>query len=511
MIYQILRSGCSHTAKLAWSKDDETSKASLAPVLVGNRMSLLSRNQEWSRWCSLHNNDQIEREEKVDEVSLPSLLKAPGKQAKQMHGKSAAKSFFAMPDETIFKDYKAHAPFWTPEIEYHDSVKFGQILFPTKLASSAADAIRKSKKDHKADRTVEPISNRDIGLGFLKQPREFVPLVPGLAYSLKNLDLLQERDDVVQIRLSPSPNYTSSPIPTNALPDLEIIVSYDKESEATWIKDVRLVNRLAKDFLQPQKIVDLRFIREQHVCARADDIDPCITAFVQNSALNPLGTDRLTTPPGLSLSIPALAVYPHKGFVPEEHDSLLVDYTSLGLELRSSVTMPCQERDSWPTLTYTSIEAGRVAGRRDELSLDRVHFTSKSPPTNDLVGPDPANVGSDTSHSLHNAPHTSTIFRKTAAVIDMVEATGSRALVSSSSLRMPPDQIPVRRKRRGYNQSSWNASKVEVDGSDGDSTAVRVREVVANLLMRPKGGGGVRRDDAAGSHAEGGPGLPSSS
>ena len=478
LIYQILRPGCSHTTKLVWSKGDETSKPSLAPVLVGNRMSLLKRNQDWSRWCNPHDRDQVESEEWIDELSLSELLAAPspGKM-----GADAVKSFFAMPDDTIYKHCKTHAPFWTPEIEYHDSVKFGQILFPTKLASSTADTIGKSKRDDKSGRTIKTIVNRDIGLGFMKEPREFVPLVPGLVQSLRSFGLLKGRDDLLQIRLSPSPKNLSLPVPVSALPDLEITVSFDDESKATSIEGVRLVNRLEKDFLQPERIVDLRFIREQHINARDDDIDPSITAFVQNSDLNLQGTELLKTPAGLSLSIPALAVFPHKGFVPEKHDTLLVDYTSLGLQLRSSLTIPYQEPDSWPTLTYTSIEAGRIEGRRDELSLNRVRFKSSSPPLNDLDF-DPATRGNDTdaAASSHNASHTTTLFQKTAAVIETVERMGGKNGGGSlySSLEMP-ELNRVRRMRERFIKKVAFGPRNE--GHE------RIRKVIVDLLARPAG------------------------
>ena len=516
-MYQILRPGCSHTTKLAWSKDNETSKAGLVPVHVGNKMSLLDRNQEWSRWCNPHNGNQVERKEKIDEVPLSSLLATPETQAKKLHGASgvdAAKSFFAMPDDAIYKNCKPPASFWASEIEYHDSVTFGQILFPTKLASSIADAIRKSKNNTKAGGNIKPIGNREIGLILMKQPREFVPLVPGLVHSLGSFQSPKERDDFVEIRLSPSPKNLSLPVPVSALPDLEIRVSIDDESKATSIKDVRLVNRLEKDFLQPHRIVDLRFIREQHVYAGNDDIDPCITAFVQNSELNLLGTERLKTPAGLSLSIPSLAVYPHKDFAPKNYDTLLVDYTSLGLEVRSSVTVPYQESNSWPTLTYTSIEAGRVGGRRDELSLNRVRFTSDSPPINDMEF-DPAALGGDTPSSLYNAFHTSVLFRKTAALIDTVEAMGGKnggaarspsssssssssfADSVSSSLEMPDELNHVRRVTRR------KVRKVEFGSKDENDLDNRIRKVVRDLLSRR-----VKARDGEGSD-RGGPPLSS--
>ena len=471
-------------------------------------MSLLNRNQEWSRWCDPHDGNQVARKEKIDDIPLSSLLAAPETQAEQLHGVSgvrAAKSFFAMPDDSIYKHCKPPASFWASEIEYHDSVKFGQILFPTKFASSTADAIRKSINRTKAGGNIGPISNREIGLLFMNRPREFVPLVPGLVHSLGIFQSLKERDDFVQIRLSPSPKNLSLPVPVSALPDLEIRVSFGDESKATSIKDVRLVNRLEKDFLQPHRIVDLRLIREQHVYARNDEIDPCITAFVQNSDLNLQGTERLKTPAGLSLSIPSLAVYPHKDFVPEKHDTLLVDYTSLGLEIRSSVTVPYEESNSWPTLTYTSVEAGRVGGRRDELSLNRVRFTSDSPPMNDKEF-DFATLGGDTPSSLYNGLHTSILFQKTAALIETVEGMGGKNGAGAnttfdSDFESSVDMAGLNRVRHVTRRK---VRRVQLGSKDDNNLDNRIRKVVQELLARRIPGG-----ERAGSADQGGPSVPS--
>ena len=361
---------------------------------------------------------------------------SPATQA--MHGKVAfdtVKSFFGVPDDTGYKLCRNETQYWTPEIEYHDSVTLGQVLFPTNSARSIAKALRDGKKRiKKKGQTPRPIDTNSIALKSLRQPREFLPLVPGLVNSLERLESPEKSEEFLQVRLSPSSKKLSLHMPVTALPDLEIEVSFNEETKTTSIQDVRLVNRKENDFLQPQNIVDLRFIREQRIHANFKDdiVDPRIVSFVQHSNFNIWGSERLKTPLGLSLSIPALAIQPHDGLDPTSYDTLLVDYTSLGLEHRSSLTIPYHELNSWPTLTYTNIEAGRIGGRRDELSLHSLRFASEQLPTTDL---DPSPVCID-AKPLSEDDHTSILFQKTAALIEKIEQIGQEKS-GKPGLQMP--------------------------------------------------------------------------
>ena len=446
MIHQILRPVSTQVAKLSWSNGDKPSNASPVPVSVGSKLSLLDRNQEWSRWCSPHTQGQAGEKEDKDRTLPSSSLRGPGTQA--IHGKSAfnaVKSFFGAPDDTTYKICRNNTPHWVQETEYHDSVKFGQVLFPLNLAQGVAEALRDQKKKiKKKGRVTRPVDTNSISRKSSKQARKFVPLVPGLVQSLESVGPLEKSEEFLQVRLSPSSKNLSLPVPVKALPDLEMRIFFDDENKTTSIKDVRLVTKKEKDFLQPQNIVDLRFIREQRVYGNAkdDDIDPRIMSFVQNSNFNIWGTERLKTPLGLSLSIPAHAVQPHNGFDPKNHETLQVEYTSLGLEHRSSVTIPYQGSNSWPTLTYTNIEAGRIGGRRDELSLHSLRFASELPSTTDT---DPQ-AASTTSESLTEDDYASVLFQKTAALIDSFEHKGD-VKRDKTSLRMPV----VRRFRRTRN------------------------------------------------------------
>ena len=369
------------------------------------------------------------------------------------------KLFFVKPDNTTYKTRSTNTPYWTKEIEYHDSATFGQVLFPA--ANEKLDNQRKTKIDF---RDMDKKSLKKSIKETSRERREFVPLVPGLLKTLESIRPLKKSEEYVkgeeylQVRLSPSSKNMSLPVPLKALPDLEIKILLDDKNKAVSIKNVRLVTRIAKDYLQPQSVVDLRFIREQCVYANAK-VDPCITTFVGNSNFNIWGTERLTTPLDLSLSIPALAVQSHRGFDPKAHKSLLVDYTSLGLDHRSSLTFHYQDIDSWPMLSYTSVEAGGIGGRRDELSLHSHRFVSqqrqpqRQPPTTSTIPLHPLSSSSSSSsapavgtktQTLSEDDHAAIFFYKTAALVKSIEHSGPEG----SPSRMMPQFPEVQRWRK---------------------------------------------------------------
>lgn len=439
LIHRLLRPVSTQIPSLACSKGVKSSNVIPAPVEVGSRLSLVDRNQQWSRWCSPQTENPTRRKQ-VKDGSPPSGIPA-GPATQAMHGKLAfdtVKSFFKAPDDTSHKLCNNNSPYWAPEIEHHDSVKLGQVLFPADKAKSIANALEQNrKKTKKTGHKPRPNDIPSIRFKSAKIPRVFLPLVPGLVRSLENLGSLEKSEEFLQIRLSPSSKNASLPVPINALPDLEIMIFTDHDRKTTSIKDVRLVTGKEKDFLQPENVVDLRFIRNQYVYAKDDCIDPCILSFVQDSNLDIWGTGSLKAPLDLSLSIPALAIRSHNGFDPKSYETLLVNYAYFGLEHRSSLTIPYQDRDSWPTLTYTNIEAGRIGGSRDELSLHSLRFVSKQLPRTD---PESAAVSID-EESLSDDDHTAILFQKTADLIESIELAGMEK--SAHGLTMPE----IRRRR----------------------------------------------------------------
>lgn len=390
------------------------------------------------------------------------------------------KSFFVKPDDTSYKTCSTNTPYWTQDIEYHDSVTFGQVLFPATIEGTASHAIFHNKRKCKIE--MRALVNKPWKK-LLEEHREFVPLVPSLLQTMESVRPLKKSEEYLQVRLFPSSKNTSLPVPVKALPDLEIRVTFDDKNKTVSIKDVRLVTTIEKDYLQPGSVVDLRFIRKQCVYANAK-VDPCITAFVGNSNLSIWGTERLSTPLGLSLSIPTLSVQSHHGFDPKAHESLLVDYASLGLEHRSSLTFLYQDSDSWPTLSYTNVEAGRIGGRRDELSLHSHRFVSEQQQRQQ-----PSTTSTDPAHPSSSAPavdtetealseddHAAIFYHKTAALVKSIEQSGREGGAGQAMLPFPK----VKR---------WRTAKSAGKPVDGP-----VRRYVSDRYVRRVPTGAVRKE-----------------
>lgn len=448
----------------------------------------MDRNQQWSRWCSPSEKDRAGRRKRAG-GSSPSRS-STGPSAQDLHGKlafDAVKSFFEAPDGSSYQPHNDVSPHWKPETEYHDSVKLGQVLFPTNRARTIADELKRNRRRTKTSHKIRPIHTKDIGLKASKIPREFLSLAPGLVRSLENLGSLKKSGDVLRIRLSPSSN-VSLPVPVEALPDLEIRINVDRENKTTSIKDVGLIKLKQKDFLQPQNVVDLRFFRKESVYAKDESIDPRIVSFVQESNFDIWGSERLKTPLGLSLSIPAFAIHPHNGFDPTSHETLPVDYTSLGLEYTSSLTIPFQDPTSWPTLTYTNIEAGPIGGRRDEISLHSLKFTSNiknlsptdtrdSSTVSDNINTKPLSTVHDYDH------HISTLFQKTASLIDIIEHVGMDK-DDKRGLNMPE----LRRWRRTQMKMVRMVDSKRAASVDGSGYVPPVNETVRRVVAGRLGG-----------------------
>lgn len=496
MIEQILQPVSTQVSKLAWSRGDKPSDAHPVPVTVGSRLSMFNRSQQWTTWRSSHMDDQNTKDQEMNDQDTRKEKKGMRPQA--MHGKIAVdtvKALFGKPDDSSYKLYRYNTPFWMQEIEYRDSVTFGQVLFPATKALSISRGLRTPKeKKGKLDHVYVPVTTRTIGHQLRAQPREFVPLVPGLVHSLTRFGPLRKSEEFLQIRLTPSSNNTSLPVPIKVLPDLEIRISFDEEKETTSIKDVRLVNRVEQDFLQPQYISDLRLIREQHVCANMKDnkIDRRIISFVQQSNFDIWGTERLKTPLGLSLPIPALAIQSHDGFNPKSYDTLMVAYSSLGLEHRSSLTIRYQDPESWPTLTYTNIEAGRIAGRRDELSLHSHRFVSEQRPTTTDLDPSAVASSTATIEPLSEDDHASILFQKTASLINSIEEMSRERYVDRddpTGLRMPAETKRWRRlksmrlKSRKVRKVAGRTTGTTAADDDENDDGV-VRKVVSDRSVR---------------------------
>ena len=341
---------------LFWCGDVNQAQTVPVPVDVGSGLALIHRNRQWSRWCS-------PKAKKLREVEVDRRNSTSTSSLDNVKAVNALKKFLApqqqqpdLPSET--------SPYWQPNIVHSDSVTLGHLIFSGPLAANLSAPNQIQTKAVKDDHLVgRPKKTR----------REFVSSIAGAFRLLQTLGSTMSKPTIaeyLQIHLAPS--LGTLPVPVEVLPNLEIRIKLSNDNMTASIEYVRLIHSKHLDFILPQNMVDLRFLRSSSVYWQTEGAcDPRIRQFIQESNFNIWGTERLRTPTELTLEIPAHALRPHKqlaeGKVP---GAMSVDYTFNSLEHRSELLIPISETTEWSNLTYTNIEAGKLGGRRDELTLN---------------------------------------------------------------------------------------------------------------------------------------------
>ncbi len=340
---------------LFWCGNVKQAETVPVPVDVGSGLALIHRNQQWSRWCSP--KARKIREAKAERGKSTSLNLLDNAKAVNTLNK------FLAPPQQHHELPREASPYWQPDIVHSDSVTLGHVVFSGPLAAKRSAPNQAKTKAVTDDQIVGRLN---------RIRREFVSSIAGVFPLLEPLGSVTSNPAIaeyMQIHLTPS--LGTLPVPMEVLPNLEIRIKLNNDTRTTSIEYVRLVHSKHLDFMLPQNTVDLRFIRGSSVYWQTEGAcDPRIQQFIQDSNFNIWGTDRLRTPTELALDIPAHAIRPHKELPGEKiPGTMLVDYTFSSLEHRSKLLIPIGKAGEWSNLTYTNIEAGKLGGRRDELTL----------------------------------------------------------------------------------------------------------------------------------------------
>lgn len=247
--------------------------------------------------------------------------------------------------------------YWAPSLMYNSRVQLGQIIFPTSIAQMAEKNLQRpaSKNQQKTFASSVAVSRREL-----------LTSVQGMVRSLEILKTAKSDLESLWIRMSPS---AASKLPSElaeALPNLELRVNVDNKSKTTSLAMARfVVADSALDVLLPQNTMDLRFARRTHVFAKR--FDPRLEDFISASNLDIWGQERLRTPTNLRILIPAHGIRNFKKFDQSlSTNGLSVEYTFVGLEIRSELHIPYRETQE---INFTTVEAGRTGGRREELMI----------------------------------------------------------------------------------------------------------------------------------------------
>ena len=258
--------------------------------------------------------------------------------------------------------------YWPKSTQQNASVKFGHILYLTKIVKDFEVMAR-----GKSGGMLSSAFTRS-----LRSPRRFL----GTNLGLQSFPLGDDvgklvRKDGLRICLTPKMREDQSEKPTVLLPDLEIGIAINQAQRTTELGSVRLVfKKREADLLMPDQIADLRFSTEIFATANTlSGVPQELGEFLASSNLEVWGTGRLKTPPGLRLPIPRYSTSEasSKGSAKSqvalsEFDPvspIYVDYTFASLEHRSELVELRPAHD----LVYSIIEAGRTGGRREELSV----------------------------------------------------------------------------------------------------------------------------------------------
>ncbi len=465
LINQIMRIKPSKEWRLLMGAGIRQNRDILVPVDVGTGLSLTERTQQWSRWCS-RSTRQINLKSQQEGAAV--RLNTIDNPLDQKPVARALRQFFAAPVDK-YETPKETVSHWVSNISYWDSVLLGQVLF--------------SPLPTKRPRSSDPGFQPQLA----KRRREFVTLVPGLVRSLEDFgmsttDPTAWDEEFLLIRLIPSFK-NSLQVPLEAVPELEIRIFFDESNKTISIRDVRLVRRTELDLLLPQNTMDLRFVRRACVYSRKGGLDARIKKFVEESNLDIWGSSRLKTPTGLKISIPPHALRPASdGHSSEGFERKEVEYTFASLEHRCEIGVPFRQPDSWADLTYTSIEAGKIGGRRDELSLKQPKRMRNARVTDEEDAVDDKKIFDDEKHSA-------SLLRKANALINGIENPPDNGIkqpgygVGSAQAQLNRDKA---REEKSQSEQQNLFHRVAATSGRRPASEPLLRKVSRSLIQRVK-------------------------
>lgn len=228
--------------------------------------------------------------------------------------------------------------------------------------------------DHASTMSLRPVGRT------AKVRRTFSTAVPNISTLLGSDSTLGARKRphrTLIMQFQPNPFFksskTSKAVGAAALsvfPPVEMRFSVEQKT-AYKLRDILAVVSVGNsDLMLPESASDVRFQQRSvsNLVASAGQYPPGIAEFLRNSSLD-LKDGNFDAPAKLTIPI-AAHLCPVRGFQfmgegEEGADTQDVEYLFTGLEIRKTV-MTFYE--GW-RLHYTSIEAGRAAGRRGELRL----------------------------------------------------------------------------------------------------------------------------------------------
>jgi hypothetical protein len=201
-----------------------------------------------------------------------------------------------------------------------------------------------------------------------KESSFFSTSVPNIPSFLATLDEFSNTPkEHILLRLMPSPwaSTEGNVEVQGTFPAVEATVSIDPETKMPSLSKIEAItNRNISDVMLPAKDVDLRFVAASRVSLSNPLSNFNIQQFFNSSNLNIRGRGKLRAPPTLKLQIP-------RHLIPQSTEGSSLDaetemeYLFVGLDYRQTLEF---EYKNWKLL-YTTVEAGKLGGRRSELVI----------------------------------------------------------------------------------------------------------------------------------------------
>ena len=336
------------------------STTSAVPINVGDSLPLVARSIQWARFA----NPNVRQPQTGTGTGGPPVKHPPTPLSKSDGILDQVTEFLGRPSEKKMKENLQRNSYqhWEANLTRWSRVVLGQLAFPLQQARKVEAKLRKSKSDVNLLR-----NSMDDNVSNLQ--RAFVTTTPGMTRILEASAVSMLPMERLVVRMVPMSTPALPLAVMDCVPQLEIVIRLHAKERATSLVAARLVLVHGElDLLLPSHRTDLRFVRRLYLYSNQEQNDPRLTDFINASNLDIWGSERLRTPNDLQLLIPACSILgtgedesvPVSGLLP-------VDYKFAGLEHRSNLNLPLVG-SSRPQ--YTTIEAGRTGGRREELAIN---------------------------------------------------------------------------------------------------------------------------------------------
>ncbi|KAF2139524.1 uncharacterized protein K452DRAFT_360318 [Aplosporella prunicola CBS 121167] len=233
-----------------------------------------------------------------------------------------------------------------------------------------------------------------------REPRTFLHTLPGFSPLLKEIstyarasknsfDAQARIPHGLLFRFIPSPWQAEDISVVKDLPVADMRIVVDQNGNPKFQGLSLTLKERTTEVLLPSKAVDVRFERRESLWRESTFADKAIRSYLYTIKMGQ-GTDRkIRALPFLKLSIPAWTVNnPEKWsekFLMRQTprgEEFRVNYLLYGIEHRQIIRFD-QPNDEY-RVTYSSVEAGKVRGRRGELRL-RFKTPEQTPTTDDLT------------------------------------------------------------------------------------------------------------------------------